>query len=97
MATSNVTIRMDEDLKRQAEELFADLGFNMTTAFTAFAKQAVREQRIPFVIARNMPNQETIQAIEEIQMLKKETNKKSYSSFSELLEEETLPGAENAI
>jgi len=87
MATSNVTIRMDEDLKRQAEELFADLGFNMTTAFTTFAKQAVREQRIPFVISRDIPNKETMQAIEEIQMLKKEPNKKSYSSFSELLEE----------
>ena len=46
MATTNVTIRMDEGLKKQAEELFSDLGLNMTTAFVAFAKQAVREQRI---------------------------------------------------
>lgn len=36
MATTNVTIRMDEELKKQAEELFADLGLNMTTAFTTF-------------------------------------------------------------
>lgn len=87
MATSNITIRMDEELKKQAEELFSDLGFNMTTAFTTFVKQAVREQRIPFIVSRDIPNQETIQAIEEIQMLKKEPDKKSYSSFSELLEE----------
>ena len=39
MATTNVTIRMDEELKKQAEELFADLGLNMTTAFTTFVKQ----------------------------------------------------------
>ena len=69
MATTNVTIRMDEELKKQAEELFADLGLNMTTAFTTFVKQAVREQRIPFIISREVPNQETIKAIEEIQML----------------------------
>lgn len=87
MATSNVTIRMDEELKKQAEELFTDLGLNMTTAFTAFVRQAVREQRIPFIISRDTPNQQTIQAIEEIQMLKKDPNKKSYDSFSELLEE----------
>ncbi|MBT9774922.1 type II toxin-antitoxin system RelB/DinJ family antitoxin [Clostridium sp. MCC353] len=87
MATSNITIRIDEELKKQADELFADLGFNMTTALTAFVKQAVREQRIPFIISRNVPNQETMQAIEEIQKLKKEPNKKTYSSFSELLEE----------
>ncbi len=52
MATTNVTIRMDAKLKKQAEELFADLGMNITTAFTIFAKQAVREQQLPFVITR---------------------------------------------
>ena len=30
MATTNITIRMDEELKKQAEELFSDLGLNMT-------------------------------------------------------------------
>lgn len=65
MATTNITIRMDENLKKQAEELFSDLGLSMTTAFIAFAKQAVREQRIPFVISRNIPNAETIKAIED--------------------------------
>lgn len=87
MATTNVTIRMDEELKKQAEELFADLGLNMTTAFVTFAKQSVREQRIPFAISRNILNEETIQAIEEIQKMKNDTNKKVYSNFSALLKE----------
>ena len=87
MATTNITVRMDEELKKQAEELFADLGFNMTTALTAFVKQAVREQRIPFIISRDLPNEETKKAIEEIQQLKKNPDKKKYSSFSDLLEE----------
>ncbi len=51
MATKSITIRMDEDLKRQAETLFNDLGMNMTTAFTVFAKAAVRLQKIPFEVA----------------------------------------------
>lgn len=51
MATTSITIRMDEDLKKQAEALFDELGMNMTTAFTVFAKAAVRQQKIPFELA----------------------------------------------
>ncbi len=51
MATTSITIRMDEDLKKQAETLFNEIGMNMTTAFTVFAKAAVRQQKIPFEIA----------------------------------------------
>ena len=55
MATTNITIRMDEELKKQAEELFSDLGLNMTTALTAFVKQSVREQKIPFMLSKKTP------------------------------------------
>lgn len=79
----------EEELKKQAEELFSDLGLNMTTALTAFVKQVVREQRIPFIISRDIPNEEMKQTIKEIQQLKKDPNKKKYSSFSDLLEEVT--------
>jgi DNA-damage-inducible protein J len=51
MATTSVTIRMEESLKRQAEVLFDEIGMNMTTAFTIFAKAAVRQQKIPFELA----------------------------------------------
>lgn len=87
MATTNVTIRIDEELKKQAEDLFSDLGLNMTTAFISFIKQSVREQRIPFILSRNIPNEETRLAIQEVQEMKKNSNKKTYDSFSELVEE----------
>ena len=51
MATTSITIRMDENLKRQAETLFDDMGLNMTTAITIFAKAVVRQGKIPFEIA----------------------------------------------
>ncbi|MEG1805280.1 MAG: type II toxin-antitoxin system RelB/DinJ family antitoxin [Clostridia bacterium] len=70
MPSVNVTIRMDETLKAQAEELFSDFGLNMTTAFTMFTKQALREQRIPFEISRSEPNATTIAAIEEVKAMK---------------------------
>lgn len=51
MATTTITIRMDEKLKKQAEILFEDMGLNMTTAFTLFTKAVVRQNKIPFEIS----------------------------------------------
>jgi DNA-damage-inducible protein J len=51
LVTTSITIRMDENLKKQAETLFEDMGLNMTTAFTIFTKAVVRQGKIPFEIA----------------------------------------------
>jgi len=51
MAQTVINIRMDEELKKQAEYLFNEFGMNMTTAFTIFVKAVVREKRIPFEIS----------------------------------------------
>lgn len=48
MASTNVTIRMDETLKSRLQELMSNLGLDLTTFFTMAAKQAVREQALPF-------------------------------------------------
>lgn len=48
MATTNITIRMEESLKIQLQELLSELGMDMTTFFTLAAKQAVREKALPF-------------------------------------------------
>lgn len=50
MPQTSLNIRIDEDLKKQAEALFSEFGMNITTAITIFAKAVVREQRIPFEI-----------------------------------------------
>lgn len=65
MAQSTITIRIDEGLKKQAEQLFDEMGMNMTTAYTIFTKAVVRQGKIPFEITANIPNQETIVAIED--------------------------------
>lgn len=51
MAQSIVHIRMDEELKKSVEAVCQDLGMNLTTAFTIFAKKMSREQRIPFDVS----------------------------------------------
>lgn len=64
MKSVNVTFRVDEELKSQADQLFADLGMSLSTAFNIFLRQSVREQQIPFAISRNVPNGETQAAME---------------------------------
>lgn len=59
MATTSVTIRMDENLKKQVEVLFDEMGLNMTTAITMFAKAVVRQNKIPFEIAADSFNSES--------------------------------------
>ena len=65
MATTSITINIDENLKKQAELLFEEMGLNMSIAVTLFTKAVVRQHKIPFEIAVDMPNAETIQAIED--------------------------------
>ncbi|MDR2870869.1 MAG: type II toxin-antitoxin system RelB/DinJ family antitoxin [Deferribacteraceae bacterium] len=51
MAQALVNIRMDEDLKRDLDKTCQELGMNMTTAITIFAKKMTREKRIPFDVS----------------------------------------------
>ena len=85
MSTVNVTIRMDENLKKQADVLFSELG--MTTAFTIFTKQAIREQGIPFNIELS-PSAQSLAALEEVKAMKKDPSiGKSYSNVHEMVED----------
>ncbi len=53
MAKVSTNINLDASLKKSAQELFADLGMDLTTAVTLFLKQSLREQGIPFAIKRD--------------------------------------------
>lgn len=53
MPNVNVTIRMEENDKKAADRLFSELGLTMNAAFNMFAKQAIREQAIPFKVSKN--------------------------------------------
>ena len=75
---SNVSFRIDSELKTQADHLFAQLGLNMTTAFNIFLRQAVREGCIPFDITLNTPNAETIAALLEAKQMMSDSEMKAY-------------------
>lgn len=89
-ATKSVSmnIRMDETTKRQAQQLFAEFGLDMTTAINMFLKQSVREQKIPFELRVHTPNAETIEAIEEVEEMKQSSDfGKTYKDVEKMFEE----------
>jgi len=78
---TQVSMRVDEDVKSQAEELFSDIGLTMTTAFNLFLRAAIREQRIPFELSRN-PNTQAVATVDELQAIKAfEDNYEENSKF----------------
>jgi DNA-damage-inducible protein J len=82
--TTNISIRMDADLKAQADALFNELGMNLTTAFNIFVRQSLREGGIPFDITVMQPNKETISAMLEAERIAKDSSVKGYNDFDEL-------------
>ena len=84
-STTNISIRMDSDLKAQADALFGELGMNLSTAFNVFVRQSLREGRIPFEISlHEEPNEETIAAMLEAERIEKDPNVKGYDDLDEL-------------
>ena len=87
MATTNISIRMDEEIKKQADTLFNELGMNISTAFNIFVRQSLREGKIPFDISLNLPNKETIAAMLEAERIAKDPSVKGYNDLDELFTE----------
>lgn len=65
MSVISTNIKIDQTLKKESQELFENLGLNLSTAVNMFLRQAVREQAIPFRIGTPIPNVETLKAIED--------------------------------
>ena len=65
--TTTLSIRIDNELKGEAEEFFSDIGMNLTTAITCFFRKCIDVGEIPFNLGRRMksPREITIEAIEE--------------------------------
>ena len=85
--TTNISIRMDTELKTQADALFTELGMNLSTAFNIFVRQSLREGRIPFDVSLNKPNKETVAAMLEAERIARDSSVKHYSDVEEALRE----------
>ncbi len=82
MGQAIFSVRMDEDLKKEFEELCNDFGMNMTTAINVFAKAVVRERKIPFEIKENKPKVKKENISEDLNEAEKEINENGTSSLT---------------
>lgn len=84
MATAPTQIRIDADIKKQASELFSNLGLDMSSAVNLFLHQCVMRGGIPFSVEMPKYNANTLNAMEEARRISRDPDVKGYSSMAEL-------------
>lgn len=84
MATTNLNIRTDKEIKEQADKIFSELGLNMTTAINIFLRTTIRENGIPFSLKLEVLNDTTIAAIEEGRRIASDSHVKGYRNMEDL-------------
>lgn len=85
--TTNLNIRIDEELKGDAEAIFHELGLSMSSAINIFLRHCVRYGGIPFELRIGNPNAETLAAIDDVN--NNRNMSKAYDRVSELMEDLT--------
>lgn len=83
--TTNFSVRMDSDIKKQCELLYGELGINLTTAINVFLRQSLRAGGFPFDVRLEQPNKETIAAMLEAERIGRDPSAKRYSNVEEAL------------
>lgn len=69
MAT--IQVRVDEEMKKGAENLFSALGLDTSTAIRMFLATALENNGIPFIVQRNaerIPNADLLEAMEDVRL-----------------------------
>ena len=85
MATTNFSVRMDSDLKRECEALYNELGMNLTTAINVFLRQSLRTGGFPFEVRIDKPNAVTLAALSEAEKLANDSSKIIFNDVEEAL------------
>lgn len=86
MSTTNLSFRVDVELKNAAESCLNEMGMNMSTAINIYLKQIVKRRAIPFTISANpVPNADTLATIEEGERIAYDSNVKGYKDMPGLI------------
>lgn len=83
--STNFSVRMDSDIKKQCEALYGELGVNLTTAINVFLRQSLRVGGFPFDVRLEHPNKETVAAMLEAERIAHDPAVKHYSDVEEAL------------
>lgn len=84
-STTNFSVRMDSEVKKQCEALYGELGVNLTTAINVFLRQSLRVGGFPFDVRIEQPNRETAAAMREAERLANDPSARRYTDVEEAL------------
>ena len=82
--TSSMYIRLDPTAKADVEKIYSRYGLTLTQAVNIFIQQSRNVGGLPFDLR---PNAETLEAMAETEQLIHDPNRKTYNSFSEIVDE----------
>jgi DNA-damage-inducible protein J len=82
--TAVLNIRIEPEVKAEAEDLFGSFGLTVTDAINVFLRQSIMTNGFPFEIVRYKPNAVTRAAIAEADSLLHDPNARSFTSMDEL-------------
>ena len=83
--TTNFTVRLDTQVKADAEKLFNDLGMTLSGAFNIFLHQALLVQGLPFAVRKEPLNRKTLAAMREAVALADDPDARTYASAEDLM------------
>ncbi len=87
MSATNLSVRVNADLKKDVESCLEDMGLNMSTAINMYLKQIAKLRAIPFQVTANPQlNKTTIAAIEEGERIAHDPSVKGYRDIDSLME-----------
>lgn len=87
MAMKSIHIKVEEDIKNQAEQIFNEIGLPVATALNIFLRKSISCGGFPFELNVDVPNSETIEAMKEADKIACDPNTKKYQKFTQILNE----------
>ena len=84
-ATTPTQIRIDKNVKEQANDLFANLGLDMSSAVNIFLRQCILRGGLPFAVEMPQYNQETLNAMAEARKISKDSAVPGYNDMTDLI------------
>ncbi len=84
---TEIRFRTSRTVKSEAAKTYARWGLNLGDAINAFLVKSIEMGGIPFDMRDERPNEETVQAIREVEALKRDKHKKAYASFADALKD----------
>ena len=83
--TTPTQIRIDKNVKEQANALFANLGLDMSSAVNMFLRQCILRGGLPFAVEMPKYNQETLNAMAEARQISQDPSTAGYSNMTDLI------------